>query len=160
MKIEGMQVNYIKLITIMSITLTVYWQDLMIIFTESLYNNFNNYIIIIPMIFIYLVYKLRKVLLATISYNNNSKLFGLIYTKDIFGILICALAYFMRIYGSNTFLSMEYHIFSLPIFIYGLILLIYNYQTTKTLLFPILFLFFLPHIFITNIYLWFNIIDI
>jgi len=146
MKIEGMQVNYIKLITIMSITLTVYWQDLMIIFTESLYNNFNNYIIIIPMIFIYLVYKLRKVLLATISYNNNSKLFGLIYTKDIFGILICALAYFMRIYGSNTFLSMEYHIFSLPIFIYGLILLIYNYQTTKTLLFPILFLFFLTPI--------------
>jgi len=143
MKTNGMQANFIKLTTTIIITLIVYWQDLIIIFTESLYNNFNNYIITIPIIFIYLIYKLRKVLLATISQNNNQKIFGLIYVDDIFGIIICALAYFIKIYGSNTFLSMEYHVLSLPIFIYGLILLFYNYQTARILLFPILFLTFL-----------------
>jgi exosortase len=46
-------------------------------------------------------------------------------------------------YGSYSFQPLEYHIASLPIFVAGLILIIFNSQTLRVLLFPIAFLTFL-----------------
>ena len=63
--------------------------------------------------------------------------------KDIIGIILCAIAYAVKWYGSYTFLPVEYHILSLPLFISGLTIIIFNFQTLRVLIFPIAFLIFL-----------------
>ena len=57
-------------------------------------------------------------------------------------------------YGTSKFLVLEYHLFSFPIFLIGLILLLFNHQTAITLKFPIAFTFLLippPIVFLQQI---------
>ncbi|MFX0136543.1 MAG: exosortase/archaeosortase family protein, partial [Candidatus Hodarchaeota archaeon] len=104
----------------------------------------SSHILAIPPIVIYIVYRLRNILIARMSDNTtNTKYNGLIQTNNILGILLCILAYLLKVYGSYTFYPIEYHIVSLPIFIAGLTLIVFNCETLITLIFPMAFLLFL-----------------
>ena len=82
-------------------------------------------------------------LAATISIDEqaepkNSRIF-----RTITGTLAALIAILLYWYGSYTFTPIEYHMFSLPIFAIGLILILFNLQTLRQLAFPIMLLFFL-----------------
>ena len=132
-----------KMITAFIMIIVLYWYDLNIIIKEALLNDFTNYIISIPFLFIYLLYRQRKIIIAKDSYNFHYEAVGFLSLKDLMGLIICFIGYFLKIYGSYTFLSLEYHIISLPIFLFGIIMILFNIEVTKEFLFPILFLTFL-----------------
>jgi exosortase/archaeosortase family protein len=59
------------------------------------------------------------------------------------GILLCATAVLLYWYGSSKFTPLDYHILTLPVFVSGLILVLFNPQTLRQAAFPVLFLFLL-----------------
>jgi exosortase/archaeosortase family protein len=121
----------------------LYFQDLRIIFTDALTNESTNYVLIIPVLFAYLVYRKRRMLRAAITvergdYPENTRHFG-----ALGGILLCATAIILYWYGSYTFTPLEYHALTLPFFAAGLTLVLFNLQTLRQAVFPIAFLAFL-----------------
>jgi exosortase/archaeosortase family protein len=118
----------------------IYNQDFIILIKESLYNDISNYILIIPFILAFIIYRLRYRLIASIYFEEKNEvlIFGF-RISHIIGILLCIIALFINVYGSYNFRALEIHIFSLPIFITGIVLINFNYRTLKILLFPILF---------------------
>jgi exosortase len=132
-----------KVGVIISVTLALFWGDLTILFAEAVKTEELSYILFIPPIIAYLVYRKRKMLRAVLPLENGGisrKVRRLHLTVAILLIVTSVLLY---LYGSYTFTPIEYHMLSLPIFTAGLILLFFNIQTLKQLIFPILFLFFL-----------------
>lgn len=133
----------IKIATITLATLAIYHQDLLTLANEALTSELTSHILAIPFIFIYLVYRKKKMLKATIPLQEPKRSKNIIHTHEIIGALLCLLAVLIYLHGSYTFYPLEYHITSLPLFIAGTILIIFNTQTLKTLTFPIAFLLFL-----------------
>jgi len=128
-------------------TLTVavaalYYQDLALIFNDALKNDATSYILVIPILLAYLIYRKRKMLRATvaISAQEESKKN---YYATLGGILLSSAAVILYWYGSYTFTPLEYHIFSMPLLVAGLTLVLFNPQTLRQALFPIVFLFLL-----------------
>ncbi len=141
MNIDDKYSQVFKILLLLTSVFAIYWKDLFIVFNEALNSELVTHILAIPFMLSYIIYRLRKVLFVTTSDNHNSnEIYGFIQIKDIFGMILCALGYFLKIYGSYTFYPLEIHIISLPIFLTGLILLIYNTDTMKTLIFPVTFL--------------------
>ena len=134
----------IKSIIILSIPFVIYFQDLKIIANEALNSELSTHIIALPFILSYILYRLRYVFTAsTVEPSKNSNKLNFIRVDTILGILLCTLAYLIRWYGSLSFIPLEYHIVSLPIFVTGLILIIFNVQTLRTIIFPVAFLLFI-----------------
>lgn len=134
----------IKLAALIVPTIAIYYQDFIILGNEVLQNEFMSYIVIVPFIFGYLLYRKRKMLQAAISFQtSNLTERTLISNYELVGVLLCLLAFSLYWYGFYTFYPLEFHIFSLPIFLSGAILILFNMQTLRVLAFPIAFLFFL-----------------
>jgi len=120
-----------------------YWQDLTLIANEAVKSDLSTHILAIPPLLTYIVYRIRKILITTSSYSTTTTNIRSIQIKDVTGTLLYLIAFLVKWYGSYTFQPLEYHIASLPIFIAGLTLIIFNPQTLRTLIFPIAFLTFL-----------------
>jgi exosortase/archaeosortase family protein len=132
---------YLKIFALISGIFVIYGDDLILVFRAAINNESSSHILAIPFLLAYLIYRVKSVIYASIKYEERSiKLFNLILIKDVFGLMLCALGLFFRIYGSYTFFPLEYHILSMPIYTLGLVLLIFNIQTTRTLLFSVMFL--------------------
>jgi len=132
-----------SVITIL-ISIILYWQDFVIIANEAMNSELSTHIIALPFILGYIVYRLRYVIIT--SSNQSSKnplLLNSVQFDTLLGVLFFIIAYLIRWYGSYSFMPLEYHIASLPIFVAGLILILFNVQTLRILIFPVFFLFFI-----------------
>jgi exosortase len=132
----------------------LYFQDLEIIFSDALTNESTSYILILPFLFAYLVYRKRKMLRAAIAIERKDLPENTRYFGTLGGILLCATAVILYWYGSYTFTPLEYHVLTLPFFAAGLTLILFNPQTLRQAAFPIAFLVFLaplPSQFIYNL---------
>ena len=130
----------IKVTVIVIAILIIYYQDLNIVFNNALQDESVNYVIIIPFLFVYLVYRKKKMLRTIISSEESEQHNWTKHLATISGILLIAVAILLYWYGSSTFSALEYHIITLPIFTAGLILILFNLQTLWQLSFPIVFL--------------------
>ena len=74
---------------------------------------------------------------------ESPKLFSGIPLDDVIGGLLFLIAMLIYWFGSYTFTPLEIHMFALPVFFSACILLIFNLQMLRQLLFPIMFLFLL-----------------
>jgi exosortase/archaeosortase family protein len=133
----------LKASTLIVAVTALYFQDLRIIFTDALINEATSYILIMPFLFAYLIYRKRRMLRATIAAerrdpSDNTKHFG-----ALGGILLSATAIILYWYGSYTFTPLEYHVLTLPLFAAGLTLILFNPQTLRQAAFPTVFLAFL-----------------
>ncbi|MBX5327642.1 MAG: exosortase/archaeosortase family protein [Candidatus Bathyarchaeia archaeon] len=131
-----------KVTSITIVTVALFAQDLLILFNDALLSEATSYILAIPIIFTYLIYRKRKMLKATITANTSEPP----KTKRLYltiGILLCTLAIVLYWFGSYSFTPIEYHLTALPFFITGLTLILFNPQTLRQLAFPITFLAFL-----------------
>jgi len=102
-----------------------------------------SHILAIPFLLSYLLYRKRKMLKAVIPFETSALRRKTIFTHELFGITLCLLAFLLYWHGSYTFHPLEYHMASLPLFVAGCALIMFNAQTLKILAFPIAFLFFL-----------------
>jgi len=132
----------IKITIVTLATVTVFFQDLAMIFNDALQNETTSYILAIPFLLTYLIYRKRKMIKAAIPIHS-SKLFKKVPLDEIIGAFLFLASFLLYWYGSYTFTPLEYHIFALPIFASACILILFNMQTLKQLLFPIAFLFLL-----------------
>lgn len=130
----------VKIAAVTLATLTLFSQDLAIIFNDALRSETSSHILAIPIIFAYLIYRKRKMLTAVTPLEAQSQPKETKYLPIIAGILLSATAILLYWYGSYTFTPLEYHISALPIFAAGLTLILFNPQTLRQLAFPIAFL--------------------
>jgi len=133
----------IKISAILFTTLAIFHQDLIILTNDAFQSELMTHILAIPFLLIYLIYRKRKILTAVIPFQTTNPTKKPPYFPEVVGALLCLIAFLLYWHGSYTFTPLEYHILSLPIFITGLILIIFNTQTLQALAFPITFLLFL-----------------
>lgn len=133
----------LKVLAIALAVLVFYYQDLSMVFNNALQNEATNYVLLIPFLFIYFLYRKRKMLRAAIPIQLPTETRNTKHLATLSGILLCATAVILYWYGSYTFTPLEYHMLTLPIFTAGLVLTLSNPQTLRQLLFPVAFLIFL-----------------
>lgn len=133
----------LKIATILIASLAIFYQDLNIIFTDALQSESTSHILVIPILLVYLIYRKRKMLRATMPLENQNQPETMRHLPTIAGMLLSTTAILLYWLGSYTFLPLEYHIIALPIFVAGLCLILFNYRTLRQLAFPIAFLIFL-----------------
>jgi len=138
--------DYLPVFSATSITLAiliVYWQDLTILANEALQSEAVSHIILIPFLISYLIYRKRELVKASFAFERLGGKAKLVSLNDIVGVVLCLSAFLLYWYGSYTFDALEYHIISLPLFVLGVILILFNMKTLRILIFPTLFLLFL-----------------
>jgi exosortase len=133
----------LKVATLTIATLAIYHQDLTIIMNDALQSEITNYMLAIPFILAYLIYRKRKMLRAVIPIENQNQPKQAKHIPAMAGLLLCTAAITFYWYGSYTFTPLEHHMATLPIFVAGLTLILFNPQTLRQLAFPIAFLFLL-----------------
>ena len=131
----------LKVLVMLSAILLFYGQDLRAAFLDAFQNESANYVLLVPVIFGYFVYRKRKMLKAVIASDGSARNSTFLVTLS--GILLCTTAVMLYWYGANTFSPLEYQVITLPVFAAGLVLVLFNLQTLRQLAFPIFFLVFL-----------------
>jgi|GEM_PF-1713766 hypothetical protein len=143
----------LKTVTIVAATVTLFYKNLTQIFTYASQNKTAVYILAVPIVFLYLTYRKRKMLRAVAPLDSHKQPGIAKNTSLIAGILVAATAILLYLQGSYTHTPLEihnytfappnYHILAMPIFAAGLILILFNSQTLKQLALPTASLFFL-----------------
>ena len=133
----------LKIASIIVATLAVFHQDLAMVANDALQTQFMSYILAIPFLFAYLIYRKRKMLRAVIPLENQSQTKEARYLLSTVEILLVIIAIVLYWHFSYTFQPLEYHMLALPIFVAGLLLIFFNPQTLRQLAFAIAFLIFL-----------------
>jgi len=133
----------IKAAAIILATLVIYYQDLTMVGNEALRSEFMSHILAVPFLLSYILYRKRKMLMGVIPFEATTLKKKIVFTREIIGVILCLLAFLLYWHGSHTFHPLEYHMASLPLFVAGCTLIIFNTSTLKVLAFPIAFLFFL-----------------
>jgi len=133
----------IKTATILFATIAIYHQDLIMVGNEAVRSELMSYILAIPFLLTYLLYRKRKMLRAAIPFEASSPAREKIFIREGIGAALCLIAFLLYWHGSYTFHPLEYHMSSLSLFVAGLILLTFNTETLKVLAFPVAFLLFL-----------------
>jgi exosortase len=132
----------VKVGSIFAAVLILYHQDFAILANEATTSEIASHVFLIPFMLAYIIYRRRKILRAVTPLENASTERTKLIT-EIVGALLCFLAFLLYWQASQTFYPLEYHLVSLPIFVSGCILLIFNLETLKALAFPIALLLFL-----------------
>ena len=118
--------------------IAVYWHDLTILWDDALNNEMASYILALPFLITYMIYKKRNILKAQLSLETEKQ--ENIINKDIIGVSLCLSALLIYVYGSFTFNTLLYHLISLTIFTTGCAVLLTGIQNLKNLAFPLSFL--------------------
>jgi len=121
----------------------VYWQDLSILVNEALHNEAVTHIVLVPFLVAYIVYRKRDLVKATFALEKLQKHSRSPFLDEVVGLALCLSAFLLYWYGSYTFYPLEYHLASLPLFVTGVVLILFNLKTLTVIIFPILFLLFL-----------------
>ena len=143
MEIQGRISLGIKILTVSLVPLLLYLEDLLIVMNEAINSDLTTHILIIPFLVIYIIYRKRKILTALANQFTYTPFIKSSLLIIVIGSLICVLAYLIKWFGSYTFQPLEYHIASLPLFISGIIIIIFNIHIFRSLLFSIFLLIFL-----------------
>ena len=137
--IQGYTSMLVKAIIIAIAVALIYMQDLSIVFSNALVfssANITNYILVIPFLIAYIVYRKRR-MLAAHALEHRVKAFRL---DDAIGLTLVFIALMLYIYGSLTLYAMEYHIYSIPVFVAGLTALLFNLRVLRHSIFAIIIL--------------------
>ena len=125
-----------KAAVIILLTSSIYWRDLIMLANDAATDELTTHIIIIPFLIAFLLYHRRSFLRAAIAeQGDDSPLL-----REILGVLVCVTALVMYLAGSYSFYSIEYHLLSMPFFLAGAVLLVFNTNTLKALALPLIFI--------------------
>lgn len=128
---------------IILLVLIVYAQDLQILVNEAFQNEALSHILLMPFFAGVLLYLKKDMVKASLALEKHKKQTKTRYIDPLLGVILCLTAFLLYWYGSYTFYPLEYHILSLPIFLLGTTLILFNFKAMMVLILPILFLLFL-----------------
>jgi exosortase len=128
---------------IIVLVFVVYGHDIEILANEAFQNEALSHILLAPFFAGILFYLRKDKVRASLTLEEHRKRTRAKYIDQLVGTAVCLIAFLTYWYGSHTFYSLEYHILSLPIFIFGVVLILSNFKVMTALIPPILFLFFL-----------------
>ncbi len=129
----------VKIAVVVVATLAIFYQDLVILANDALQSDFMSYMLAVPFLFAYILYRKRK-MLNTVMTKKQDEQKATRYLPTITGVLLSATAILLYWHGSYTFTPLEYHMMTLPIFATGLVLIFFNVQTLRQSIFAIAFL--------------------
>jgi len=121
----------------------VYWRDLEILANEAFQAEELSHVLLIPLFVGILLYWKRNMFKASISLDSMQKKSRNMFTDELIGISLCLIAFLTYWYGSYTFYPLEYHLLSLPIFVSGIILVLFNLKALKAIIIPVALLIFM-----------------
>lgn len=130
----------IKFSVIAVAVLAFYMQDLSMVFKGALTDESTFHILAIPFLFVFLLFRKRKMVNAAIQLPQPKTTSFQKYFSTLIGITLSLVAILTYWYGSYTFTPIEYHMVTLPFLAAGLILILFNIHTLRQLIFPIAFL--------------------
>ena len=133
----------LKFSVIAAAVIALYSQDLGMVFTGALTNESTYQILAVPFLFGYLVFRKRKMVAAALEANQTGTRAIQKYFSTLAGVSLFAAATLTYWWGSYTFTPLEYHMLTMPFLVAGLILILFNTQTLRQLLFPVAFLIFI-----------------
>jgi exosortase len=151
--IESNLVLGLKIAAVAVATLAIFYQDLVVLANDALQSEYMNYILVIPFLFAYLLYRKRRMLRAAIGEKNEEQK-STRYLPAIAGILLSATAILLYWHGSYTFTPLQYHMIALPLFAAGLVLIFFNGQTLRHSIFAVALLFLLTPPPLDILYSW------
>jgi len=128
----------IEVPVVVSCIVAVYWHDLTILWDDALNNEMASYILALPFLITYMIYKKRNIIKAQLSLETEKQ--ENIIMKDVIGVSLCLSALLIYVYGSFTFNTLLYHLIALAIFTTGCAVLLTGIQNLKNLAFPLGFL--------------------
>jgi len=137
---RGLLILGLKIAVIFAAVLLVFRQDLAIVAADALQNESTSYILAIPFLFAYLVYRKRRMLRTVIPLESQGQPKIMRYSGTMAGVLLSSTAILLYWYGSHTFTPLEYHMLTLPVFAAGLTLILFNTHTVRQLAFALAFL--------------------
>ena len=106
-----------KSLYVVIVTVLLYYQDFTILLNEVINNDISSYILAVPFLLAYLVYRVRHYIYA-VSFDVDPDVFkGYLRRNELFGCLICIIAYILKWYGSYTFITLEIHMLSFTLFL-------------------------------------------
>lgn len=139
----GRLASALKFSTIAVVAVVLYLQDLSIVFNNALHDEAYFHILAVPFLFAFLLYRKRKMIRATVQFRESNGFWQTRHFQTLIGVLLSTTAVIAYWYGSYTFTPLEYHLMTLPVFVAGLVLILFNVQALRQLAFPIGFLLFL-----------------
>jgi exosortase len=126
----------LKIVTFIVAVILVFHQDLATVAADAVQNEATSYVLAVPFLFAYLLFRKRKMLTAVMPLESQAQPNVLKYLATIVGVLLASTALLLYWYGSST----AYHMLTLPIFTAGITLVLFNAQTLKEAAFPLGFL--------------------
>jgi len=142
-KLKSHSLLILSAILILLLILIVYWRDLSILVNEAMHNEAVTHIVLVPFLLSYIVYRKRDMVKATFALEKLRQPSRSFFLNEVIGMAICLSAFLLYWYGSYTFYPLEFHLISLPLFVTGIVLILFNLKTLTVLIFPVLFLLFL-----------------
>jgi exosortase/archaeosortase family protein len=133
-------VLFFKSAIIVASVVAMYYSDLALIFGNALEfttGNITNYVLTIPFMSAFIIYRKRKILLA-VALHGDKRLPTRFRFDDMLGITLCVIAVLIYLAGSATLYALEFHILTLPIFLAGGTVLVFNLATLRHALVAIL----------------------
>jgi exosortase/archaeosortase family protein len=121
-----------KLAVLFGLVAIIYGTDLAAVFSKALTfsaGNISNYVLVIPILILFILHRKRKILAATSSRQEKGN--RSLRIDDVLGAAFCAVAVIVFVIGSTTLYSIEYHLISLPVFVAGGIMLLFNMSTLR-----------------------------
>jgi exosortase len=152
-KAPGLRLALLKFGVIVFAVVAVYFQDLGLVCADALQYEGYSYVLLIPILITYLLYRKRHMLVAAVLHEDKTRE-STRYLPTLAGFLLCLTAFTVYIFGSQTFSPLQYHLISLPIFAAGLTLILFNAIVLRQVIFPLVFLIFLtppPVVFLNNL---------
>ena len=126
----------LKMVTFIVAVVLVFHQDLATVAVDAVQNESMSYVLAVPFLFAYLLFRKRKMLSAVMPLESQAQPRVLKYLATIVGVLLASTALLLYWYGSST----AYHMLTLPVFAAGITLVLFNTQTLKEAAFPLGFL--------------------
>jgi len=121
----------------------VYWRDLEILANEAFQAEELSHVLLIPLFVGILLYWKRDMFNASISLDSMQKKSRNMFIDELIGLSLCLIAFLIYWYGSYTFYPLEYHLLSLPVFVSGIILVLFNLKALKAIIIPVALLIFI-----------------
>ena len=118
-----------KIAVIISVTVAFFFGDFSILFTDAFYSEASSFVLAIPFIVVYILYRKRRVIGAVSSFKADSLSRNVSRFSNVIASLCVLTAVLFYWYGSFTFTPLVYHVMTLPLFVSGLVLLFFNFET-------------------------------
>ncbi len=127
--------NILVLLLWVTSIILVFWQYFSILIDDVLKNEMATYILALPFLITYMLYRERETIKAWHEFETEKK--GSI-SKDIVGASLCVSSMFIYGYGSFNFNTLMYHSMALLVFILGGSILIFGIQNMRNMALPLI----------------------